>query len=456
MARGARRKARLCCVASALVALTASCSSPAPSRSQSSRPSASSLLPLKGATSSGGTNLNWTSYPFATPVGMRYVLLGAACPAADDCWAVGEQTPTSDAYGHTLVLHLSDGAWALLASPVVTTRDALLSVECLKPDDCWAVGQSTSDALAKLLALHFDGKSWSVVTVPSPADRFQDDGEPWLNTLDSVACLRADLCFAAGSRAIPGTPRMITFVERWDGSAWSQLAVPGLPSTPMPQPGTVNSSPFPGLEVQCLPLRSCILLGAISHPTTSPAAGWPQRTILYHLRGNSWVPSPLPQVIYRVSCASPTRCWGLGVQVTTAGTAETIASRFDGRAWTTPVVVPASGGAGTDTIPATLTCPSFSDCWAFDLSYVARANGVRQGSSQGLPSPSRKTWLVLHESGGQWSTSAAFQSSPARVMNLLALACATEHLCFAAGEAYAVSPAGVPGPFQAAILEGSS
>src|SRR5487761_1398281 len=103
------------------------------------------LAPLIGtrATAAAAAASSWSviSSPNAGGPQSQYdQLLSVTCVRTDDCWAVGYS------YGgggyQTLIEQETGVGWAIVSSPP-TPGDALYGVTCVSANDCWAVGNST-------------------------------------------------------------------------------------------------------------------------------------------------------------------------------------------------------------------------------------------------------------------------------------------------------------------------
>ena len=84
----------------------------------------------------------WSSVP-APASGSQ--LLGAACSATGDCWAVGDSTAAGFS---TLIEQETAGGWTIVPTPLpsVTTDPQLNGVACVGTGECWAVGGPASQS----------------------------------------------------------------------------------------------------------------------------------------------------------------------------------------------------------------------------------------------------------------------------------------------------------------------
>jgi hypothetical protein len=99
-------------------------------------------------------------------------LYGVASISRTDAWAVG-----SDSYPDRtdpMVQHWNGVTWTRVALPAGLVDAALNAVEANGPDDVWAAGFLTGDAVtgqpSEPLVLHWNGLCWSRIALPSTAD----------------------------------------------------------------------------------------------------------------------------------------------------------------------------------------------------------------------------------------------------------------------------------------------
>lgn len=90
----------------------------------------------------------------------------------DDAWAVGATYSDVNGSGpsHALIEHWDGTRWTAAPLPALQRESTLTDVAASGPDDIWATGWGPDTAgHARQLFLHFDGRTWSSVTPPSPA-----------------------------------------------------------------------------------------------------------------------------------------------------------------------------------------------------------------------------------------------------------------------------------------------
>ena len=182
----------------------------------------------------------WSLVPAADTGQAFDQLNGVQCLAADDCWAVGNAGPTQQnpnflpifpaaAGDQGLIEHWDGSSWSLIPSATEPSPNGgyLNGVTCVSSTDCWASGATTdtSGNASGLLLQHWNGATWTDTSgsVPdfhrpaySAASRAsaRRSAGPW------VSCGRS----AAAAGAIPAA----SSIESWNGSSWSQEPSPNV------------------------------------------------------------------------------------------------------------------------------------------------------------------------------------------------------------------------------------
>ena len=277
--------------------------------------------------------------------GSHNFLQGLDCVAPDDCWAVGYDTSGSQ---HTLAMHWDGTAWALAPSPNPEggTIVILSGVGCAASTDCWAVGYFFDGLAYRALSLRWDGAAWSLVTQPQSSATGSD-------LLYDVTCPAPDECWAVGATrpgALGGVGPNQLLVRRWDGASWSTVPVSG------PLPGQASQL----AAVDCASANDCWAVGS----QAAPGAG---RTLTMRWDGQAWsiVPSPnsapnQTNALNSVTCVTAYDCWAVGIY--TGQQNQALAMRWDGASWSL-VPIPSSGPDLANVL-AGVSCTSHDDCWA--------------------------------------------------------------------------------------------
>lgn len=219
--------------------------------------------------------------------------------------------------------------WADVHSPnpaTSTNPQTLLSVATLASDDVWSVGyylarNAAGHSALQTITEHWNGTAWSVVPSPNvPSSQPQVPGEA-TGTLDGVTTGSADDVWAVGD-SFPGGSTVPTLVEHWNGTNW-----------------TIVPSPSPG---------STLLADAALHG---------------------------------VAAVSANDVWAVG-----EANSRTLVERWDGVHWR---VVPSPNGVGSNALSA-LSVVSANDIWAI-------------GHQQVTPGRSCQIGLIEHWTGLRWS-----------------------------------------------------
>jgi hypothetical protein len=146
--------------------------------------------------------------------------------------------------------------WSIVVSPNPTgsfSQVTLGVVSCPTTTTCFAIGQALPKAGGALESFveQWNGHAWSVVTTPRPPGSISA-------ILEGVTCTSATTCFAVGGSV--SASNATTLVERWDGSRWSIMTSANLSSLPKLSVPTLNA-------VSCLSANSCFAVGEYTFGT---------------------------------------------------------------------------------------------------------------------------------------------------------------------------------------------
>jgi hypothetical protein len=127
------------------------------------------------ATAAGGYDIpiaqrsdgsRWSAVPVPQPAGIAAGLRDVSASGPGSAWAVGWSVDDQKVF-RPLVEHWDGSRWSIQGIPEPST-DALLSgVVAVGPDDVWAVGWSWNGDATTSLVLHWNGQTWSRVTLPA-------------------------------------------------------------------------------------------------------------------------------------------------------------------------------------------------------------------------------------------------------------------------------------------------
>lgn len=291
---------------------------------------------------------DWTQVPTPNAIdGQHNFLQGLDCVAPDDCWAVGYHY--SPAGQMTLTMHWDGGSWSIVASPNPAGHSLvnLGGVECATRDLCWAVGFSFDGQFDYVaLMLRWNGETWTI-------EPLEDSPTPGSDFLYDAACVSASDCWAVG-RHLPGTGGAgnlgRTLIHRWDGEAWSIAA----------SPNRIPSQGNQVVSVDCAPTGDCWAVGSYAGPAAN-------QTLVLRWDGEAWStvqsPNTSPQqrnALNSVTCVSAHDCWAVGIY--TGQQEQALAMRWDGASWSL-VPIPSSGPDLANVLTG-VSCLSWTECWA--------------------------------------------------------------------------------------------
>jgi len=223
-----------------------------------------SAEPVRPSTPScdGEWNVMWSP----NPASGRDVLESVWADSRTNAWAVGDRSGSEP-----LIEHYTATGWHAVSAPTVETRDDLHGVSGESPTNVWAVGESVlKSGVDQTLIDHYDGTRWTHVASPEAVGggpRLEavsagpnrpawavgyavnirpmiwgtvilehKDGK-WIhvhspnpdydNSLYGVRSVSPTLAWAVGDGDEDGGPSY-PLIERWNGTSWSALTIPGL------------------------------------------------------------------------------------------------------------------------------------------------------------------------------------------------------------------------------------
>jgi hypothetical protein len=286
----------------------------------------------------------------ATP-GNTALLLGVSASSATDAWAVGRSQLNKSDF-ESLALHWNGTAWSVSSgfssalSPI--SGASAEGVADISPADAYAIGDSAATAVGSLA--HWNGTSWSPVTLPLPANANSN------TTLSAISADGPDDVWIVGTFLDSATGQDETFSEHFNGTAWAVVPMP-----PVTSPDTSAFFQFNGIQA-----NSASDVWAVGDSGVVDVPG--SQTLIEHFNGTAWsiVPSPSPGSIATLGGVATSNAannvWAVGAD-TPAGTSvrQTLTLNWNGTAWS---VVASPDTGSTDGVGAVATNPGAAIVWA--------------------------------------------------------------------------------------------
>ncbi|MEV0621749.1 hypothetical protein AB0I81_51080 [Nonomuraea sp. NPDC050404] len=130
-----------------------------------------------------------------------------------DAWAVGRAEHPGQPSVRPLTARWNGSAWSIVTTPATGGR--LNGVDGSAPDNVWAVGAGTTGPLAE----RWNGSSWSIVPTPAPPGALSA-------SLSGVKTFSGTNAWAVGSYGTSAAPNTRTLIQRWNGTSWSIVPSP--------------------------------------------------------------------------------------------------------------------------------------------------------------------------------------------------------------------------------------
>jgi hypothetical protein len=342
----------------------------------------------------------WRLSPAPQPGGRKHgdvsTLESVRCLTARDCWAVGYYLRRGASLDEAL--HWNGRTWSQVPAPTpggILSNDVneLNDVFCASHANCWAVGDFGTQDTSANQALHWNGKSWSLVSTPDPAGTNAEDD----NVLGSVRCSSSSACLAVGFDTTPGsTGATLNESLRWNGRKWRAL------TTLDPVSATTDAvNELTGLA--CSSAASCWAAGSFG--TSSAQTSLNQ--ILYW-NGRRWFEDQLPDpggtstgnnnVLTADTCVAARDCWAVGTYSPPGDPVTDLRNellRWNGTKWS-QVRAPDPGrtSQGANALIG-VRCTSAANCWAVGfqercdslVDQILHWNGRKWLSADGMIEP---------------------------------------------------------------------
>lgn len=287
----------------------------------------------------------------ATP-GNTALLLGVSASSATDAWAVG-RTQLDKSSFEGLALHWNGTAWSVSPGfPTALSVEAgasAVGVADIGPDDAYAIGNSAATAVGTLV--HWNGTTWSPVTLPLPP------GANSNTTLNAISADGPSDVWIVGTFLDSANGQNETFSEHFNGTAWKVVTMP-----PVDSSNKNAFFQFNGIKANS---PSDVWVAGDSGIIDVPDS---QQTLIEHFNGTAWsiVPSPSPGSIDVLSGVTTSNAannvWAVGADTPAGSPArQTLTLNWNGTAWK---VVASPNTGSTDGVRAVATRPGAAIVWA--------------------------------------------------------------------------------------------
>jgi hypothetical protein len=338
-----------------------------------------------------------------------------ACPAPSRCVLVGFDGSVAGVDAPFAAFQRGTDAWVVHSppSPSRGTDAELLDVSCPAPDACMTIGHQTvpaaylgaADSGGRPLAEAWDGTRWQAPRIPVPTGAV-DSGFVGVGCAPPPASL--DFCMAVGQFETR-KGRGVAFAESWNGTAWTERAVP--------IPHVADESAL--AAVTCISPTFCV---AVGHYTYEAQIFNGATSLIEIWNGSAWrlERSDDPQAssdteLAGISCALRDWCMAVGYQSLKDGDYATFAERRVGGAWHS-MSTPNPPGAHVSKL-ADVACPANDRCMSVG----------ERGTSTGYV-PLAERW-----DGSRWRIDATHDPSGTTSSTLIGVDCASVSECLAAG-----------------------
>lgn len=163
----------------------------------------------------------WVVTASLNPGDYESVFRGVADISASDIWAVGDSQTKTQTITKALTEHWNGSSWSNVSVPSVGTgENALHAVAADASNDVWAVGDyyNVQDYHTETLTERWNGVQWAVV--PSP-NVFLSNGMMQDTTLYGVAALASNDVWAVGWYFSSLTAADVEITAHWNGTQWT-------------------------------------------------------------------------------------------------------------------------------------------------------------------------------------------------------------------------------------------
>lgn len=225
--------------------------------------------------------------------------------------------------------------------------------------------------------------------------------------LAGTTCTSSTNCLAVGNYD-PGTGITAPLIEKWNGTAWSQLTAASAP---------VGNNGAGLVSVGCSSSTACTAGGSYYD------ANFDQWALIQRYNGTTWasqsIATPsgaLSTNVASVVCPSSTLCLAAGTYTDSSGVSQPLVESWNGTSWRQLSVPTVAGATGTGL--SAISCPSTTACTVVG-SYL---------DSSGTPLPTSATW-----NGTTWTLKTVATPTGAASTFLSGLSCTSSTACTTVG-----------------------
>jgi hypothetical protein len=339
----------------------------------------------------------WRGVQAPSPGVPWFKLRGVEVLSPNDVWAVGSFTPSRSSHTQLLAMHWDGHDWSLVTTPQFAWPSTLFAVAAASPKDIWAVGtQKVNFTRTETVFLHWDGRSWTDVPGPNPGliDTFLYD----------IEAISADNAWAVGAAVDVRRKSARTFVAHWDGELW----------TVAPSP---NSAARNSLHTVFALSATDVWAGGFARDDDNP----PYEMLIERWDGVRWRIFESPSTsasgqLWDIGGVSKNDVWVVGRYLDDPSRA--LIEHWDGNSWNT---VPSSP-IGELSVLQGVTALSPRNAWAVGYSRDAHSVATRT--------------LIQHWNGDYWDTVPSADMIPGTSSRLQHIAALSPNHIWAVGETF--------------------
>ncbi|MBS1516672.1 MAG: T9SS type A sorting domain-containing protein [Bacteroidetes bacterium] len=331
----------------------------------------------------------WNFVPSPNPDNARNLLRGVWANSSNDVWAVGESglLPSLN-----LTEHWDGANWSVINSPSPGLQTNVLNaVQGLSANNVYAVGYKSDFGTPQMMALHWDGSSWTQQSTPTVTGG---------SAFQCIAVLGPEDIYAGGYKAVgaPG-PTQGTLITHWNGSSWN------IESTP-------NQSANRSNTITNIKGLSSNDIWASGYSRT--VAGT-YKAMMLHKTGSGWdlvtVPQPgLENFLYQIDIVASDNIWVAG-QYNDGTQYRVFFLHYNGSSWTVEYSPGGGGGAG-------IVHNSPNDIWSAGSSFAHYDGTSWNTISAALPNESSMLYMSGVSTSDIWTVGRYYEGNNLKTLTM--------------------------------------